>query len=129
MHTDTIPAGSLPAPHFPDPVPSCRRAELGEINGTCLQGYVCVPFSKLVAILGEPEESDGYKVSAEWVLTFADGTVATIYDWKATDLYDSDNPSPAQLRAEDYDNWHVGGKSGRAVDYVRAFLLSHGARC
>lgn len=91
-------------------------------NGTSLQGYVTVPFSKLVAIFGEPGESDGYKVAFEWDLKFADGTVATVYDWKRTNLYDGDLPEPAELRSTDWSEWNIGGRSKRAVELVQAAI-------
>ena len=81
------------------------------INGTHLQGYVSTTFDKLVKLLGDPDEgsADG-KTKAEWTLEFIDGTVATIYDWKMpripTELYE----------------WHIGGKSTKAVDYVQEAL-------
>jgi hypothetical protein len=76
-----------------------------EANGTCLQGHVEAYYHQLVAVFGEPE-GGGDKTTVEWVLSFEDGTVATIYDWKEyetpTDLY----------------RWHIGGRNSRAVDLV-----------
>lgn len=94
----------------------------GDSNGSGFCGFITVPFARLVEVFGEPEESDGYKVSAEWVITFEDGTVATVYDWKATNLYEDYLPSPKTLRGMNYDQWHVGGFDSRAVDLVRQAL-------
>jgi len=82
-----------------------------EANGTCLQGYVQAYYHQLVAVFGEPE-GGGDKTTVEWVLAFADGTVATIYDWKEWE-------TPIGLYM-----WHIGGHSKAAVDRVqRAFKI------
>src|SRR5689334_4275323 len=96
-----------------------------DLYGTSLQGYLDVPFSRVVEVFGEPNtDVDGYKVAFEWRIVFADGTVASIYDYKASALYDDDNPSPEQMRKNDFSDWHVGGKSKRADELVRAALTS-----
>ena len=93
-----------------------------DINGTHLQGYVLARYSDLVKIFGEPQEADGYKVSSEWEIEFADGTVASIYDYKETSLYDRDYPSPKNFRiAADKGKgfeWHIGGHNKAAVARV-----------
>ena len=81
------------------------QAEWTEANGTSLQGYVQAYYHQLVAVFGEPQEG-GDKTTVEWVLKFADGTVATIYDWKEYE-------TPMGLH-----RWHIGGRSQRAVDRV-----------
>ncbi|HAT65157.1 MAG TPA: hypothetical protein DCS66_11235, partial [Flavobacteriaceae bacterium] len=43
-------------------------------NGTCLQGYINAHYYDLLETFGEPTESDGYKVDAEWYIEFEDGT-------------------------------------------------------
>jgi hypothetical protein len=82
-------------------------------NGTCLQGKVTTTFNKLEEAFGEPIYPDSFdgKVMCEWVLEFEDGTIATIYCWKL-------KTAPV----EEYD-WHIGGHSERAVDYVKNILL------
>lgn len=93
-----------------------------DINGTHLQGYARVPFSRVVEVFGEPGEGDGYKVAFEWSIRFKDGTVATIYDYKVSSLYDDDQPTPQQLREREFDDWHIGGFSQRAVELVKQAL-------
>jgi hypothetical protein len=89
------------------------------VGGTCLQGYLNMPFSRLVAVLGEPGEGDGYKVAFEWQLRFDDGTVATIYDYKVSSLYDDESaPTPETMRTNEFSDWHVGGNSKRALELV-----------
>jgi hypothetical protein len=87
-------------------------------GGTSLQGYLNVPFSRVVEAFGEPSEGDGYKVAFEWGVRFEDGTVATIYDYKASSLYDEGEPTPEWMRENDYSDWHVGGNSKRAAELV-----------
>ncbi len=71
-------------------------------NGTSLQGYVRTTYAQLVALFGEGVGA-GDKTTAEWILEFDDGTVATIYDWK-----ELETPMGPY-------NWHVGGKRGAMV--------------
>ena len=82
-------------------------------NGTCLQGYIETTYDELVKVFGKPTEleGDGDKVTVEWILQFSDGTVATIYDWKL-----SETPMGVY-------NWHIGGRSQRAVDLVTDCML------
>jgi hypothetical protein len=80
-----------------------------DVNGTSLQGYMQAYYHQLVVVFGEPE-GGGDKTTVEWCLSFEDGTVATIYDWKEYD-------TPTGLY-----RWHIGGRSPKAVDRVkRAF--------
>ena len=82
-----------------------------DVNGTSLQGYMPADLHQLIEVFGEPE-SGGDKTTVEWCLSFEDGTVATIYDWKEYD-------TPTGLY-----QWHIGGKSQKAVDRVtRAFKV------
>jgi len=89
-----------------------KQVNWREASGTCLMGYVETTYDKLVAVFGAPRRGPGDKTTCEWVLRFADGTVATIYDWKEdatpTDQYD----------------WHVGGSSKYALDRVNDALAS-----
>lgn len=93
-----------------------------DLNGTSLQGYVDVPFSKVVSVFGEPGDCDGYKVAFQWEIVFADGTVAAIYDYKSSSLYDDGNPTPAAMRAAEFSDWHIGGHNKRAVELVHLAL-------
>jgi hypothetical protein len=75
-------------------------------SGTSLQGYVTAYYHELVAVFGEPDLTNGDKVTAEWCLDFEDGTVATIYDWK-----EYETPMGRY-------QWHIGGRNQDAVDAV-----------
>lgn len=110
------------------------------LDGTHLQGYLNVPFSKIVEVFGEPKtQVDGYKVAFEWAITFADGTIASIYDYKASTLYNglfeqdengndttvrTEWPTPQEMRAQEFSDWHIGGKVDRAVTLVREALTT-----
>lgn len=61
----------------------------------------------------EPFSGDG-KITVEWSLKFADGTYASIYDWKR---YDLGTPEMNE-RIE----WNIGGDSFRAVELIAAEL-------
>ena len=76
-----------------------------DVNGTSLQGYVQAYYHQLVEVFGEPE-AGGDKTTVEWCLSFEDGTVATIYDWKEYE-------TPMGLH-----RWHIGGRNYEAVDRV-----------
>lgn len=76
-----------------------------DVNMTSLQGYMQAYYHQLVEVFGEPE-GGGDKTTVEWCLEFEDGTVATIYDWK-----EYETPMGKY-------NWHIGGRSQKAVDRV-----------
>ena len=83
----------------------------GKTNGTCLQGFVVTTYDNLKSLLGRSlgKSGDG-KVTAEWILEFEDGTIATIYNWKT-----------GKTPKTPY-RWHIGGKSKRAVECVEEAL-------
>lgn len=92
---------------------------------TSLQGEVNASYRTLVDCFGEPGEGDGYKSAFEWRLRFDDGTVATIYDWKSTDLYEPGLGAPDSLKHYESFCWHIGGTSKAAVERVREQLARH----
>lgn len=79
----------------------------GDPSGTCFQGEIHATYAKLVSVFGEPQHgpdsNDMDKVTCEWVITFNDGTIATIYDWKL-------DSTP-----RDKYGWHIGGTNYDAV--------------
>lgn len=93
-----------------------------DIGGTCLQGEIEAKFSELSALFGKPGEGDGYKTEAEWLIKFADGTVASIYNWKDGVAYcgAEDGKPVRQIK-----HWHVGGETRRAVELVQIALDLH----
>ena len=80
------------------------------VDGTSLQGYIEANYWDLVDTFGEPEQGDQYKTQAEWCLKFADGTLATIYDWKQS------------CKPQDVTKWNIGGFSILAEDYINKTL-------
>ena len=109
-----------------------KKAPQSLINGTCLQGYINTSYRDLVECFGEPHcDGDGYKVDAEWMLRFEDGTVATIYNWKDGKNYCGEDG----LAVEDITEWHIGGyrgtdAQGRVEECMNAYLARacyHGA--
>jgi hypothetical protein len=84
---------------------------------SCLQGYIVTQYDSLVEKLGEPilGSGDG-KVSAEWIIKFNDGKVATIYDYK-------EKTTPK----ETYD-WHIGGNSREVVRRVEEIMENYAVR-
>ena len=93
------------------------------IDMTCLQGYIKTTYEKLVESFGDPDyimsdflddECAVGKVTCEWRLKFADGTVASIYD--NIDYKEKSTP------LEEY-NWHIGGFNKYAVKRVEETLL------
>ena len=74
-----------------------------DIVGTCYQGKIETSYNTLCEVFGEPEVLNDEKVQVQWAIKFADGTLATIYDWK--DAY----------RTSEILEWHIGGHSEAAV--------------
>ena len=87
-------------------------------NGTSLKGYIRASYDQLVQVFGQPDvgpdDRDQDKVTCIWELTFNDGTVATIYDWK-----EGETPMGTY-------EWHIGGRNNNASTMVQdAFHLMH----
>ena len=90
-------------------------------SGTSLQGYVEAPYAKLKAVFGKPHDGDGHKVDAGWEIRFADGTIATIYNYKDGVNYLGRGEGTPKTKITD---WHIGGHDKKAVDLVVAALAS-----
>lgn len=101
-----------------------------DMSGTCLQGHcpAITSYCDLLVLFGAPHIGDGYKVQAEWCILFADGTRATIYDWKQGASYNGDdydgNKDPKDLTGSD---WHIGGDNVGAADKVRQIIMDYHA--
>jgi hypothetical protein len=88
------------------------------IGNTSLQGYVTVGYSTLKRIFGKPTVGDKYKTDAEWEIEFADGTVATIYNYKDGKNYcGSEGTAKTKIT-----QWHIGGRTKRAVALVTELI-------
>ena len=84
------------------------------VGGTFLQGYIKASYEQLVKTFGAPHDPDGdnYKTDVEWAFEFADGTIATLYNWKNGKNYLGEAEG---LELNDIYEWHVGGFSEKAV--------------
>lgn len=91
-------------------------------SGTSLQAYIEAPYARLEQLFGKPTESDFDKVSGKWIFTDT-GTgesVVTLYDYKSTELYNSNYPTVEEFRALPSYEWHVGAKNAETADrFVR----------
>jgi hypothetical protein len=89
-----------------------------DVNCTSLVGYVDTGYDILRRAFGEPT-SGCDKSDAEWLLEFADGKVATVYNYKDGWNYCGSSGLPVQ--AITY--WHIGGHdavvAGRVQELVK----------
>jgi hypothetical protein len=92
--------------------------------GTSLQGYIEGNYQKMVELFGEPIESDGYKVSSEWIFESETGDVVTVYDWKSTNLYDEDLPSIEEFRRFSQCTFHLGSNSSTVVNQFKIWFMN-----
>lgn len=87
-------------------------------DGTHKQAELHTTFAELLALFGMPEESDGHKSSGDWIFESNKGDVFTIYDWKATNLYDPSLPSVDEFRRSPAQvTFSVGGR-GDVADFL-----------
>lgn len=94
-----------------------------DIQYTSYQGEFIATYRDLVACFGTPsDDGDGYKVDANWVIGFPDGTVATVYNYKNGVNYNGAEGTPTV----DLTDWHIGGHSTKAVEWVHKALESCG---
>lgn len=82
-----------------------------DVSMTSLMGEVNTTYARLVEVFGQPLSGSGDgKVNSEWIIKFANGEVATIYDWKMP-----------ETPTDDYD-WHIGGHKRWVVAQVAALV-------
>tara|TARA_R110000824_G_scaffold137843_3_gene302556 strand:- start:791 stop:1150 length:360 start_codon:yes stop_codon:yes gene_type:complete len=101
-----------------------------EANGTSLTGYVTIDYDTLVEALGPPvADNDGYKVDAEWHLTFTEegghtlGFV-TIYNYKTGRNYLKEDGQDV----EDITTWHIGSKSPTPLFLLQEYFEENDIR-
>lgn len=102
-----------------------ETAAAHKINGTSLKGYIEADYKELVAVFGDHGNGDGYKVDAEWMIEFADGTVATIYNWKNGNNYCGEDGLPVECIT----HWHIGGHTERAEQLVNDVVVDFRNGC
>jgi hypothetical protein len=89
----------------------------GAIGGTSYQGSITCTREELLKAFGTPAYYDLYsgdKVTVEWVLTFSDGTIATVYDYKRLELGEDAEAIPLFERFK----WNIGGLTPQAAELV-----------
>ena len=93
------------------------------VGGTSLQGYIKASYEQLLQTFGAPNSTlcDNYKTDVEWAFKFADGTVATLYNWKNGKNY----LGSEGLELNDIYEWNVGGFNDKAVSRLLEKLRSH----
>lgn len=94
------------------------------VNMTSLIGYIEASPAELVRLFGKPCESDGYKVSGEYLFKIWD-TYVTLYDWKMTSLYDEDYIKPEDFwKSEERYTFNVGSNKREGANDTIYSLLS-----
>lgn len=95
-----------------------------EISGTYAIGNFKATYAQMSKAFGPApimNDEEGSKTSMEWIFKGTDGSVYTIYDYKQTNLYEPDLPSPEALRRSKKPIiWSVGGNEDRFD--VRPFI-------
>lgn len=95
-----------------------------DICCTSLQTKVIARYSDLVALFGEPEDDDEYKVSGCWTIEGPEGAVLTIYDWKSTSLYDDSLPTVREFRTSKQRHlFHIGGHNRMAALELLEYIV------
>ena len=85
-----------------------------DVDMTGLVGYVNTTYADLVEAFGKPLSGSGDgKVNSEWIIKFANGEVATIYDWKE---YRS-------ISETEKISWHIGGNSRSITEQAKREML------
>lgn len=88
-------------------------------DGTSYCGCFKMPYTKLVELIGEPnDEIDGYKTDVGWAFE-RDGVVATIYNWKNGPNY------IGRGTIEDIDEWNIGGHDLTAANDMVLELIGN----
>jgi len=91
-------------------------------KGVRLQSYLEMPFEDLVARFGEPRCGDGISTLHQWVFSDAAGNVYTVYDCKATTMYDRSLVSPARFRELPVYKWHIGAYPNVPWESFKAWI-------
>lgn len=89
-----------------------------ETQQVSLQGYIQATLADLTRAFGAPAVGEpGDRIIACWAIEFEDGSVATIYAWKLSEL-----PEPSATVS-----WNIGGVTPRVVALIHdAFRETHG---
>ena len=81
-------------------------------SGTHRVGTIHLKPRDIIKAFGFPQNSDGYKVSGEYIFTDEIGEVFTLYDYKMTSLYDPEYINPVDFWAlETPQEFSIGGNT------------------
>lgn len=107
-----------------------------DTDQTYRRGSIKIAPRRLMDVFGPPLEADGYKVSGQYTFTDGAGNVFTVYDWKATTLFDDGSGEREELTPptpeEFWGNWYpealnIGGRAGGDLDAFRRWLMEQTA--
>lgn len=93
------------------------------VGYTARVGHIEASPAELVRLFGKPLKSDGYKTSGEYLFKIWDRYI-TLYDWKATSLYNDSLPSPEDYwKNEERVIFNVGSQHGTNDSGYTVYLL------
>lgn len=98
-----------------------HNQETIDTNMSYKQANLSASYEELVDMFGKPTDGDGNKVDVAWHIKFADGTIATIHNWKNGKAYNGESGTPT----EQINSWSIGGYDNRAGDLVRIAVDLH----
>ena len=96
-------------------------------NGTSRMSEMLIAPADLILAFGSPGESDGCKVSGEYLFhDEKNGVVFTMYDWKSTSLYDERAQSPEQFWAQTKPTTiNIGGNHKGDIEQFKRMVIDH----
>ena len=103
---------------------SFQITDPNKIDGPCLIGYIKIRPVNLIKKFGFPNMCDRCHVTGEYAFASAHGDVFTLYDWKYTTLYDSDNT----YKPEEFWNlqhpmeFNIGSNSKHNLNKFKSFV-------
>lgn len=96
------------------------KAQSEAVIGTSLQGYTECEYAVLKKLFGTPDDGEGYKVDAEWILNTPYG-VATIYNYKDGKNYCGASGTPKTKITD----WHIGGANKQVVPFIQSIIEAY----
>lgn len=95
-----------------------------EIEGTAWAADLEAVPTQMIQRFGAPHHrGDQFKISGQYIFVDDDHRVFTLYDWKATALFDTSCPSPLRFwNSNEVQNFAVGSLDDDAADFKRWLL-------
>lgn len=102
------------------------------ISSSGASTYIDLPPAKLIEVFGKPSGEDDFKVSGSYTFNTPNGGIITIYDWKATNLYDENfEETPESLwSSEKHFEFNIGGDNlgkqqvGEFMAWIKSMLIN-----